>query len=478
MSLPRNGRTLVMRLALLVAAVACISPSAIGQDVQVRVDVAKTLGKVQRLHGVNGGPLAMSRILDLSDRFRELRPPLVRLHDCRWPNPDVIDMHVLFPDPKADPEKPESYDFARTDEYLAAISEVGSGIVYRLGESIEHGKIRKHVHPPRDPAAWAAACVGVIKHCNEGWAGGSKLGIRYWEIWNEPDNHPAMWSGTDEDYFALYAAAVRAIKKRFPELKVGGPGLGNSGTLKDGRLEPSPFFRKFLDFCRRESLPLDFVSWHAYGDDPRELAQRAKEVRRILDDGGFSNAESHLNEWNYLPGNNWHGMLDRDPLKRRRWHEDLGGPAGAAFVASTLTLLQDAQIDAANYFSAEPQGMGLFDAYGVPKKTFHAMRKFAAAASPGSRIDARSTLETVTCLASMSQGGDEILVLLSRWSGEGRSAVVRVNGVPWKGDTACEMIDFDGEAEIRHASPSLQNGAVAIPLPQHGVVLLRLSRLQ
>lgn len=448
---------------------------AFAQDVTIRVDASKSLGKVQPLHGVNGGPLAMSRILDLSDRFREFRPPLVRLHDCRWPNPDIVDMHVVFPDPKADPEKAESYDFARTDEYLAAIADVGSGIVYRLGESIEHGKIRKHVHPPRDPAKWAAACVGIIKHCNEGWANGTKLNIRYWEIWNEPDNRPAMWSGTDEDYFALYAASARAIKKRFPDLKIGGPGLGNSGNLKDGRLEPSPFFRKFLDFCRRESLPLDFFSWHAYGSDPRELAQRAKEVRRILDDSGFSNSESHLNEWNYLPDNSWHGMLDKDPLKRRRWHEQLGGPAGAAFTASVLTLLQDSQVDAANYFSAEPQGMGLFDAHGVPKKTFHAMRLFHQTASASERLDASSPLPGVTVLATRNKQADEVQLLMSRWSGKGGKATLHFAGLPWQGDSSVEVAaineDSDGATIARRDDSSFQ-----FDLPLHSVVLVRIRK--
>jgi len=90
-------------------------------------------------------------------------------------------MHFVFPDPKADPEKAESYDFACTDEYLQAIADAGSGIVFRLGESIEHGKIKMHVHPPRDSARWAAACVGAIKHCNEGWANGGRRGIQHWD---------------------------------------------------------------------------------------------------------------------------------------------------------------------------------------------------------------------------------------------------------------------------------------------------------
>src|SRR5688500_1303253 len=88
------------------------------------------------LHGVNAGPLAAGGLLDLSARWKEAAFPLARLHDCHWPSPDVVDIHTLFPDPSADPDRPESYDFARTDEYLQAIHATGARIVYRLGESI------------------------------------------------------------------------------------------------------------------------------------------------------------------------------------------------------------------------------------------------------------------------------------------------------------------------------------------------------
>lgn len=69
------------------------------------------------MHGVNGGPVAVGGTLDLSARWREAAFPLARLHDCRWPNPDVVDVHTIFPVPAADPDRPDGYDVERTDEY-------------------------------------------------------------------------------------------------------------------------------------------------------------------------------------------------------------------------------------------------------------------------------------------------------------------------------------------------------------------------
>src|SRR5829696_8723847 len=100
---------------------------------EVVVDCSKPLGEFRALHGVNGGPLDRGGLIDLSAYHRELGIPLTRLHDTHWPNPDVVDLHVVFPHPRADPEKAGSYDFTRTDHYVQAIVAGGSKIVYRLG---------------------------------------------------------------------------------------------------------------------------------------------------------------------------------------------------------------------------------------------------------------------------------------------------------------------------------------------------------
>lgn len=403
------------------------------KSVELTIDVSRIVGTIRPLHGVNCGPLTLGGTLDLSEAFREIAPPLVRLHDCHWPNPDVVDMHVVFPDPRADPERADSYDFLRTDEYLRAIVAVRSGIVYRLGESIDHHKVKKHVHPPRDPARFAAASLGIIRHYNDGWANGHKYAIRYWEIWNEPDNRPAMWTGSDEDYFRLYSTTAKTIKARYPDLRVGGPALGNTGELKGDTLTPSPFFRRFLDHCRQDAAPLDFFSWHCYTNDPGELARRARAVRRLLDDAGFRKTESHLNEWNYLPDGDWAPMLSRDGSLRQRWNRRINGAEGAAFVAASLIALQDAPLDAANYFTADVQTIGLFDGAGVPRQNYHAMRAFRQLAATPRRVSIQGTLPAgVFACAGSDATGQTVTVLLSHTGGAAVRVVVRLAGAPWQ----------------------------------------------
>ena len=222
----------------------------------VIVDLSADQGTIRPIHGVNNGPMAMGGIVDLAPFHKELRFPSMRLHDSEWPNPTVVDVPAIFPDFGADPENPASYRFEKTDDYLAPIMELGAEFVYGLGPSIEHTKRKYYVHPPADFRKWADICVHIIRHYNARWAGGFAWNIRYWEIRNEPDLGDPMWSGTDKDYFRLYATAARAIKDHDPNLRVGGPAA---------TYPTYPFIVEFLDTCRSGNVPLDFCSISARG---------------------------------------------------------------------------------------------------------------------------------------------------------------------------------------------------------------------
>jgi xylan 1,4-beta-xylosidase len=428
-------------LVVVLSALAGAQGAGAAGEVEVVVDAAKVAGVFRPLHGVNNGPLDLGDTVDLSAYHRELALPSTRLHDCHWPNPDVVDIHAVFPDPAADPSRPESYDFSRTDAYIRAIVATGAPIVYRLGESIEHTKRKYRVHPPADPEAWAAICVGIIRHDNEGWADGHHFGIRDWEVWNEPDNRPNMWTGTDEDYFRLYGAAARAIKRRFPALRVGGPAVGNVGRMQGGRLEPSPFVARFLEYCRRETVPLDFFSWHLYAADPRELAARARGVRDLLDRLGFPRTESHLNEWNYLPDDDWAPIVPGGQgLPRQRCYERIGGPEGAAFAACALLWLQDSPVDAANYYTADTNPFGLFTRHGVPRKTFYAFRAFTALLATPIRLEASGGVPSRLALgAGMSRDRAALTVLIGLLGSTEETIVLTVKGVPWEGEADFEV---------------------------------------
>jgi xylan 1,4-beta-xylosidase len=399
------------------------------------LDFRKPVSRIRALHGVNKGPLQGGGLVDVIAAHRELGVPLTRLHDCHWPNADVVDMHAIFPDPTADPSDPKSYDFRLTDEYLTAIRETGSEILYRLGETIESGKVQRYVHPPKDPARWAQAAIGIIRHYNEGWANGFQYNIRRWEIWNEPETRPGMWTGTDEEFFRFYTIVSRTLKAAFPQLMIGGPGIGITGELVGDELKPSAILTGFLETCRRESLPLDFLSWHCYSasSNPMELPTRAHCIRRLLDAYGFTRAESYLDEWRNIPDYNW-APIDRKtpPLVRRAWYERMSGPEAAAYVTAVLLGLQDAPVEAANFFHGETGGWGLFDESGVPYKNYYGLLAFRRLLDTPERAKLHGTLPNGIAIgAGRATDSKSVGILISNYAAAPNPIRLKLEGLPW-----------------------------------------------
>lgn len=411
----------------------------------IHVDGSHIVGTIRPLHGVNGGVLNDGETVDLSAYWKALGIPVTRLHDCEWPRPDVVDMHAVFPDLQADPNDPASYRFSATDDFIQAIVDTGAQIVYRLGESIEHTRRKQYVNPPANPEAWAAACLGIIRHYNHGWAQGFHHNIRYWEIWNEPENRPAMWTGTDQDYYLLYATAAKAIKAAYPDLLVGGPSLGATGEFQGETWQPIPFLQGFAEYCKDHQAPLDFFSWHTYTDKPYLYVRKAGALRQWLDSQSFTKTELHLNEWNYLPGNDWTPMLaPAQGEQRQQWFADIGGMPGAAFTAGVLSYLQESSLDVANYYSGDVNPFALFNRYGAPHKTYFAMLAFRRLLDTPLRLEARGWQagETSVC-AGINQDKNQVGLLLSYMHPQKTPCSIEIVNLPWSGPTAWSISCVD-----------------------------------
>lgn len=442
------------------------------------IDLGSSTGRIRPLHGVNGGPLCYRGTVDLTARHRELKIPLTRLHDTVWVNADAVDVHAVFPDFRDDPSDPDNYDFRTTDDVVQAVRNSGAEVVYRLGESIEHTARKYRVNPPADSGKWADICIGIIRHYNEGWAGGFRHGIRYWEIWNEPDVRPSMWTGTDEQFLELYEITARRIKARFPNLKIGGPALGSIGEVKDGTLQPSPFLRAFLSRCRDRHVPLDFFSWHRYTAKPGDLVERARAVRSYLDSNGFQGTESHLNEWNYLPGDDWGPMLAQgDGAARKRWYQRMNGAEGAAFAVAALILLQDAPIDVAQYYTGEIQGFGLFTIDGEPKRTFHGFRLFRDLLSTPIRVPLTGTAsDTLVACAGHDLGTTTASLLLASTATRTEPIRVRLIHSPWHGSVSWEAEGVTTEADATIlGSGQIPDSGGPIEFQLHGPAVVRVT---
>jgi len=214
----------------------------------------------------------------------------------------------------------------------------------------------------------------------------------------------------------------------------------------------TPFVRHFLEYCRRENVPLDFFSHHRYSKDPGTLVVQARGVREALDRAGFEKTESHLNEWNYLPDDDGRPVMrEGQGLMRERFYRRMGGAEGAAFAACALIELQDAPVDVANYFSGNSQGFGLFDVYGSPKKTYFAFKAFAEleTATPVRLAATGGVAGKLAVCAGRDEGGGAVDVLIANFGAAEAEVRLEVRNLPWAGAAVMEELAVDAENDLR-----------------------------
>ncbi len=338
-------------------------------------DLSKTYGAFKPMHAVNNGPVLKRHVNDQKrsnfEDYKNAHIPYARTHDAsfdgNYGSEHTVDITAIFPNFDADPLDPASYDFACTDEYMEIILDAGTKPFFRLGQKIEHYVKKYGTIPPKDFHKWAVVCEHIIRHMNEGWANGHHYGIEYWEIWNEPDLDPddspnkRTWGGTKAQFFDLYEITAKHLKSCFPDYKIGGPALaGNEGWAAD-----------FLAEMHRREVPIDFFSWHIYCTEPIHMTAKAERMKKLMVENGYGDAESILNEWNYVQG--W---VDEFVYTI----ESIIGMKGAAFTMACMSAAQKSSIDLLMYYDARPCVFnGLFDFYTMrPLKGYYPFLWFSS----------------------------------------------------------------------------------------------------
>ena len=379
---------------------------------RLKINFNKKQGKIKPLNAVNNGPAGeKERNTGNFETYKAARFSYARLHDSahcyQYGGEFSVDVHRIFRNFDADVDDESAYIFAPTDEYLKNIKDAGTEIFYRLGASIEHG-YKFGTFPPKDYLKWAQICEHIIRHYNEGWADGHQWNIEYWEIWNEPDldapgdrwkTDPRCWGGSLEQFYEFYEVAAKHLKKCFPHLKIGGPAFAN----------PRKYGPPFLDYVKATDTPLDFFSWHMYHRRPHRVEEDVFKVREILDEKGFKDVESILNEWNY----------------QRKWEEPDDYSArvrlsikGAAYVAAIMSTCQNAPLDMLMYYDLRPHVSynGAFSAYHYDLlPAYWSLYYWAELADYGTQVKSECAESDIYTTAVKSSDGN-LRLLLTRYN--------------------------------------------------------------
>jgi hypothetical protein len=236
------------------------------------VDYGRVAGQVRSFQQVNYGPLgsAPAGLLDHSQG----RPHVAAVN---------VDVTAVFPNPWADPADPASYHFDASDAAVAAAEAAGGGILCRLvdGPAVTGRRTGAPV--------WGQVAQHIAMHYNEGWAGGYRYDIRYWEVCCDAGQLNCRGPLADS-YYGLLAATIGAFSALDPGLRVGGPGLAGA--------EHESFLEGLLAYLAQRELRPGFLSWQVDSDGaPWAAAAAEAAIERLLDRHGLSGTQVIVSDW-------------------------------------------------------------------------------------------------------------------------------------------------------------------------------------
>jgi xylan 1,4-beta-xylosidase len=243
---------------------------------------------------------------------------------------------------------------------------------------------KANVTSPKDYAKWDALITALVKHWTERY-GENEVATWRFEIWNEPNLRifwqPPTNSTSRDEYFKLYEHTAKAIKSVSTNYVVGGPaGAGPVWT------------KELIEFCQTNDLPIDFISFHAYGlgggpsgldqfgnkklylsPDIHSVAHIANSQFSIIQQSSKSNLPVHITEWSasYSPRDPVHDSYFEAPfiLEQLRRTESV-----ASMSYWTFTDIFEENGPPARPFHG---GFGLINYQGIRKPAFWAYQFLA-----------------------------------------------------------------------------------------------------
>jgi xylan 1,4-beta-xylosidase len=280
------------------------------------------------------------------------------------------------------------YNFTYIDRIIDSFLERGVRPFVELGfmpEKLASGSEtlfywRGNITPPEDYGKWAALVKAAIRHFI------SRYGmdeVRKWpfEVWNEP-NLATFWKDADkEEYFKLYKVTAAAVKEVDGRLQVGGPAICGGADQ---------WIADFLDFCRKEQAPVDFVSRHAYTSsqpvsvsphllyqeiwDSDYMINEFRSVREMIRKSPFPDLPFYITEYN----TSWHPLNPiHDTVFNAAYLAGIiseGGDYADIFSYWTFSDVFEEQDIPRSQFHG---GFGLVALNNIPKPAFHMFSFFA-----------------------------------------------------------------------------------------------------
>lgn len=348
--------------------------------------------------------------------------------------------------------------------------------------------IDQDVTDPTSYAEWDELIYQMVRRYNVE----RKAGIRYWEVFNEPDigedgGCPGRF--TPESYARYYEHTARAIRRADPSAHVGGPALANYR---------SSLLKGLLDHCSKGKVPLDFVSWHIYHSDPDAIRNTVATVKELLGQYPDLHCETILDEWNMSLSHprlehSYQPTFTIDTIAKMR---DAGLDYSAYYHIRDYHvdpeqfgrfMSREGNLNMANWWNLTPQFDGLFDFQGILRPTYFAFKMLSRLT--GNRVEVKCDRPEVKALASFDADQKMYHVLVWNFAVTAPPAArvnLKIAGFA-EGRWTLRRLALDSETasnqendRMRVERVETQESAVSMEdsfdLPAYGVVLVSLRK--
>jgi len=272
------SRCIISALCAVALGVFLLPAAVAAAPVELVIDSAHPAGEIDLTrYSLGQGGLSHEPMFDVHlDQVARLKPRTIRLF--------VQEFFDLYPERGR-------YHWDTLDRSLENILATGAKPLLSLcfKPRVLYPQTDQDIVHPTDYAEWEALIEALVRHCNQE----KGYGIEYWEVGNEVDigeSGGCPYRFSPRDYTRYYSHTVRAVLRADPGVKVGGPALASYG---------SPIGDALIEFCGRGETPLDFFSWHMYGNDPLRLRQSIREIKQKLAPyPKLAATETVIDEWN------------------------------------------------------------------------------------------------------------------------------------------------------------------------------------
>lgn len=238
-----------------------------GVPANLKVDTNSDLGSINKNWQAlaQGGEEKNNLLTGVVSDVRRLSPSYIRIDH-------IYDLYEVV---RRSGDGRLEYDFSRLDKVVDDILSTGAlpfiSVSYMPGAISESDVTGR----PKNWSDWRETVKKTVEHYSGRGSGQKNLNNVYYEVWNEPDLFGKWKTYGDKNYLELYRETVMgaAGAQNINNYKIGGPATTGLYTS---------WMQKLLDYCRSNSLKIDFLSYHRYSMDLETFVKDSRDISSVL----------------------------------------------------------------------------------------------------------------------------------------------------------------------------------------------------